>query len=152
MGTIPNKIIMENDNNLVITISQKISFDDIANMLISAFDPAVASTNYWCSINGYTKPKMLNYQYDKEVCYRYCDYPLNTGGAIILRNNEPETDEHGEEYYPTYRLTFLSIRHALELMADQYPRHFANLVGDNADGETADVLVQLAVLGDIVYG
>lgn len=31
-------------------------------------------------------------------------------------------------------------------------RHFKNLANDNEDAETADVFLQLAVMGAIVYG
>lgn len=53
-----------------------------------------------------------------------------------------------------------TIQTGLQLMADrkdmtgkQVPaRHFKNLATDNEDAETADVFLQLAVMGEIVYG
>lgn len=53
-----------------------------------------------------------------------------------------------------------SIKVGLQLMADrkdlkgkQIPaRHFKNLATDNDDAETADVFMQLCVIGEIVYG
>lgn len=53
-----------------------------------------------------------------------------------------------------------SIKVGLQLMADckdlmEKPvpaRHFKNLATDNEDAETADVFLQLAVMGEIVYG
>jgi len=49
-------------------------------------------------------------------------------------------------------LTYAGIVKGLGLMATKYPRHFSNLVADGGDAETGDVLIQLAVFGDIVYG
>ncbi len=53
-----------------------------------------------------------------------------------------------------------NIKKGLQLMADyedlkgkKIPaRHFKNLATDNDDAETADVLMQLCVMGEIVYG
>ena len=53
-----------------------------------------------------------------------------------------------------------SVKVGLQLMADckdmkgkQVPaRHFKNLATDNEDAETADVFLQLAVMGEIVFG
>ena len=53
-----------------------------------------------------------------------------------------------------------TIQTGLQLMADRKDlkgkvvpaRHFKNLAQDNEDAETADVFVQLSVMGEIVYG
>lgn len=37
-------------------------------------------------------------------------------------------------------------------MAEKWPRHFGNFISENEDAETGDVFIQLALLGDIVYG
>jgi hypothetical protein len=37
-------------------------------------------------------------------------------------------------------------------MRDQYPRHFADLVGEDDDAITGDVWLQLAVFGEVIYG
>jgi len=41
---------------------------------------------------------------------------------------------------------------ALKLMHDKYPHHYANVITDNDDAETGDVLLQLAAFGELVYG
>lgn len=49
----------------------------------------------------------------------------------------------------------LDIQRGLELMADNYPEQFALLVDPenlNADGNTGDLLVQLAAFEDTIYG
>jgi len=48
-------------------------------------------------------------------------------------------------------VTELCVQTALELMAEQYPHHFRDLISENDDIETADVFLQLLVLGDVVY-
>jgi len=57
-------------------------------------------------------------------------------------------------------LTEDSIKTGLQLMADRKDlkgkvvpaRHFKNLATDNEDAETADVFMQLSVMGEIVFG
>lgn len=57
-------------------------------------------------------------------------------------------------------LNRMSIKVGLQLMADRKDltgkvvpaRHFKNLATDNEDAETADVFMQLCVMGEIVYG
>jgi hypothetical protein len=40
-----------------------------------------------------------------------------------------------------------------DMKGKQVPaRHFKNLATDNEDAETADVFMQLAVMGEIVFG
>jgi hypothetical protein len=57
----------------------------------------------------------------------------------------------GEE--PTkYHLTMNNVRKGLELMRDQYPRHYADLVEEQDDAITGDVWLQLATFGELIYG
>lgn len=44
------------------------------------------------------------------------------------------------------------INFALHAMAANYTWHWSNFVQENDDAETADVFMQLAVLGEVVYG
>ena len=44
------------------------------------------------------------------------------------------------------------IPQGLEVLASYYPRHFADLVNDNADSITADALLQCCLFGEIIYG
>lgn len=63
-----------------------------------------------------------------------------------------EFDESTGETTKTHTLTGEKVRIGLSIMAEKYPRHFQDVVADNADAETGDVLVQLSLFGEIVYG
>lgn len=43
------------------------------------------------------------------------------------------------------------IGNALRTLFDKYPHHFAAIVGDNADAETGDALLQVLVFGEIEH-
>lgn len=40
----------------------------------------------------------------------------------------------------------------LQLMAEKAPRHFANILSEDDDAETADVFLQFVLIGEIMYG
>jgi hypothetical protein len=105
-----------------------ITAERIDDLLCSAFE---GGANYWASItlNGSSK----------ENTY----FELVEQGKV-----EVEDYEEGE----TYPLTVESIEKALKIMGDKYDWHLKNIINENDDGETGDVLLQCAVLGDIVYG
>lgn len=124
-------------------VDLEVSYDKIANLLCSAFDPAIDGVGYWAEVEGYIEPASIAYQNDPEQVYRYMDYPLNHGGAIKIM--DIETKEH-------YLLDLAMIKRGLETMASLHPAHFADILAENDDMTTADVLVQLALLDDIIYG
>ena len=51
-----------------------------------------------------------------------------------------------------HHITIVEVQKGLELMRDQYPRHYADLVEENDDLITGDVWLQLAVFGELIYG
>lgn len=55
------------------------------------------------------------------------------------------TDDEGERHVVDWN----AMRHALEIMPEH---HLQNLKDDNWDAETADVWLQCAAFGEIVYG
>lgn len=50
------------------------------------------------------------------------------------------------------KLTLESMLGAFDLMEQNWPSHYDDLLNDNADASTADVWFQLAVMKDIVFG
>jgi hypothetical protein len=51
-----------------------------------------------------------------------------------------------------HHITLADVQKGLELMRDQYPRHYADLVEENDDLVTGDVWLQCAVFGELIYG
>ena len=128
------------------TVTTIVSNQRIAELLCAAFEGGVG---YWCRVMNFRKPRkeraVLSPE-DGEV-YRYVDYPL-TGGAVICRLFGEETDE---KYKPLV-LDRAAIQRGLALLPQVAPRHWANFLAENEDADTADVFVQLCLLGEIVYG
>lgn len=75
----------------------------------------------------------------------YISVIMSQGGSIQILDAEDENSVLGT-------LNLEAIQRGLEIMADRYPRYFREFVEEDYDANTADVFVQLCVLGDIVYG
>jgi hypothetical protein len=131
-------------NTITIDLKDQINLADVQNLLISAFDPASNAVGYWCEIVDYVKPNSLDVRTSPDQIYRYCDYPVNEGGSIVIR----ETEGDGR----TFNLGLSEINKGLKVMHDKYPDHWADFKNDNEDNITADVFVQCALFGELIYG
>lgn len=74
--------------------------------------------------------------------------------------------QHGHNYGPNmtayivfadddhtpYSISWNTIQTGLKIMQRDYPRHWADLINDNMDADTADVFLQCVCFGEIVYG
>lgn len=63
-----------------------------------------------------------------------------------------ELNDYQAEPEKSYQLTFKKCVEALKLMAVQHPRHFNDILKGNDDEVTADVFIQLATIGEVIYG
>lgn len=82
-----------------------------------------------------------------EVC-RHIDYPLS-GLAAPLYLRSAETEEERDKLF---LLTLDVLKRGLAITSLDHPRHYADLIGDRADFNTYDCIVQCGLLGDIVFG
>ena len=118
----------------------QIPIEKIQNLITTAVE---GGCRYWASFKC---PDNWREKYD---CYQ--DIPFKDGNIEVY---DIDTDEL------LGYLNRASIKVGLQLMADRKDikgkevpaRHFKNLATDNEDDETADVFMQLAVMGEIVYG
>lgn len=136
-------------------IPQKVSFERVAEVLCGAVDPGYEAISYWGEVRGKKAPKSWEFdkppvwttapeaEKNKDVHYRHY-YPLNEGGALIIRDNEAEGAQ--------FTLDSAALERGLQLMATKYPKHFADIIEENDDGDTSDALVQLSIFGDVIYG
>ncbi len=131
-------------------ITRNVSAETVANCLCSAFEGG--GSKAWCTIVRQIPPRGHQaFRFSEQQVIPYIDYPMSGGGgAVIVEDSEAE-DEKGKP--KRYRLTRTALRRGLAVMAADYPRHFANLVGEMmSDAETGDVLLQCSVLGEVRYG
>lgn len=112
-----------------ITHTKNIPDKDIANLL----DEAGRGARYWCE-----GAERLEYE-------TMTTDLLN--GARTLKLKDAEADK------PTiYTLDLKAIKRGLEVMAEKFPTHFADVLTENDDDNTGDVFLQCALLGNVIYG
>lgn len=72
-------------------------------------------------------------------------YPLTEGHALAFVDRYGDSDER-------HTLDRDAVERGLRLMADRHTKNFMDLVTENSDVITGDVFLQLALLGEVVYG
>ena len=121
----------------------EVNEQDVADLLCTGFEGGVG---YWCKIVGYTKPEKIfewnPFSTDGHV-YRYVQYPLSEGGAVLLK--DVESDDK-------WTLDLPAIKSGLSVMASKYPHQWKNFVKDQYDADTGDVFIQCCLFGEVVFG
>ena len=119
----------------------EISEEAISSELCSAFEQGIY---YWAEIVDSHKPAKPYMIYDHPTAYTH-QYPMRDDGWVDLKETEDADAE-------TVRLDRAAIVRGLELMASEFPHVFGRILDQNGDAETGDILVQLAVFGEVRYG
>lgn len=129
---------------LTVKCSRVLTADEVCNIFVSAFE---GGSNYWLQradiIEGKDRKKPgLVWWGAPEV--------FAAPFSFEVRYDDPALDEGNGRGRKT--LTQDDVVRGFEKCAADYPRHWADFVSENDDAETADVIMQCIVLGDVVYG
>jgi hypothetical protein len=125
--------------DFIVNATFKVSRQQVAGALWRAFGSQIT----WFRVVEVIEPPMLRFRSIEHLALRMVDYPLNEGGSLGIVSTEPASD--------VFRLDLKSIRRGLEDLATKYPRHFADLVNENTDAITANVLLQCCLFGELIY-
>ena len=147
------------DKTLTVLMPVTFAWRRVQDLLINAFE---GGSNYWYCILRFDAPPGPRESWPVLVedearkrgdrvtnIYPHGDYPVNPGGSLVVddsRNDERKATR------PARRLDRERLAEALVEWAEKCPRHFANWLAENDDAETADTFLQIAVLGEIIYG
>lgn len=127
-----------------ITVKSKISLQTISYLLVSAFE---GGSNYWYSDLKFNKDKAPNVEKLKKdgiEFYEDCRHSYWALGGEM----EVQEDETGDYHV----LNLETIKKGLEVMADKYDWHFADILEETDDATTGDVFLQCCLFGELVYG
>lgn len=125
--------------DFVVNATFKVSRSQVAATLFHAFGRETA----WCRVTDLGEPPTFRFRTFEQTVVRLVDYPLNEGGFLNIVAPGHER---------MFRLDLSAIAQGLDALARDYPRHFADLINDNGDALTADVLLQCCLFGELVYG
>lgn len=109
--------------------------------------------NYWPVIKAY-KSDAEKGLFDDCECRedKWAKALMHGKGVVVYDCYEMDNELNDGEEPTKYHLTMDNVRKGLELMRDQYPRHYADLVEEQDDAITGDVWLQLATFGELIYG
>ena len=125
--------------DFIVNATFKVSRQQVAGALWRAFGSQIT----WFRVVEVIEPPTLRFRSIEHLSLRMVDYPLNEGGSIGIVSSEPASD--------VFRLDLKSIGRGLDDLATKYPRHFADLVNENTDAITANVLLQCCLFGELIY-
>ncbi len=129
--------------------TKKIKPHEIGNLIVTALE---GGSNYWINEDyevEFIAPKNFNNYGEyyttrggERKAWYYC-YPLNEGGAIYF------IPKNGED--PPLVFDIDSVQKGLDVLKD-YAKHYEWFINDNSDGEVADIFLQGALFGEVIYG
>jgi hypothetical protein len=125
--------------DFIVNATFKVSRQQVAGALWRAFGSQLT----WFRVVEVIEPPTLRFRSIEHLILRMVDYPLNEGGSIDIVSTEPASE--------VFRLDLKSIGIGLDALATKYPRHFADLINENTDAITADVLLQCCLFGELIY-
>lgn len=111
----------------------------IEDLLCGAFE---GGSNYWYLIERYEYPEGQTHE-SLKIQQGYIQLPF-LGGRVIIKDIEGEDPKE-------YVLDKEACLRGLKVMAEKYPRHYADWMVENDDVITADVYLQCCLFGEIVY-
>lgn len=110
--------------------------EQVTNLLTGALD---GGSTYWA--RKVTKERFNGAEWASEA-------PM-AGGSFVLLHDEPDMND---DTLCETRIDREACEVGLQVMATDYPRHFADLLNENDDACTADVFLQCICFGEVVYG
>ena len=72
--------------------------------------------------------------------------------TATFKVHEDSDETKGAIHGTSYTLSMPKLLKGLQVLATKYPHHFCDILKEDGDATTGDVLVQCALFGDIVYG
>lgn len=134
-------MIKEESLEVVETVELKVDITRgmIENVIISAFEGGTYGIGYWCN-------KTEDRFEQDEVDYPY-EETLWRGGSHLLHVQDDD-----EESETVYELTLGKLIEGFSIYLRGYYDGPLNELEGRLDGPTSDIIVQLAIFNEIVYG
>ena len=128
-----------------IVVSREMDYDSFEDMIVTALE---GGSNYWYSLD-------LNNSIGFIKKYADDQRPMTIRIADALYNNEDSSvvvldTEDEEETLGT--LTYQSVRKSLENFPKDHQWALDNVLNGDYDANDADVVFQVLVMGEVVYG
>ena len=121
-----------------LTTTTPVKMSSVWNLLVGAFE---GGSGYW--IHDWGILKLPDGYTRDDIEFAHAEVPLLPGGALWI-----QTEDEDERPW----LDIKACVKGLELMASKHPEHWKDFITEGDDAITADVFLQLATMGEVVYG
>jgi hypothetical protein len=137
-----------------ITTTVPVSKDAVQGLLVGVFEYGYSS---WLRkiIRHNFAPGLTYQDFQEDGKMQGEDYfhpsqiiPVTDGCSSIWLVDDPDSDTEGAKQVVVDPDT---LRKALQVMAEKYPRHFHDLMEENDDAGTADAFGQCVAYGEIIF-
>lgn len=132
-----------------IMVPTEINWDQVANAFVGAVEGGSTDwlNAFLCAPDEHSQNLRRSIKLKHDVWYATPEYWRENGGAVLKYDNPSDGPDQVERTIGKHNIIV-----GLRLMADKSPRHFTDLITENDDAITHDVMVQYIVFGEIVYG
>jgi len=137
---------------VAIKATVEVPWQTVGNILVNAFE---GGSNYWYMIHDKKRPKNFDNSEKGDERFSHMSYPINEGGAILVSNEKLSGGkgcEDGEDDHKEKWVNQKSLTRGMKIMAEKYPEHFNDMISENDDSITGDVLLQCTIFGKLIYG
>ncbi len=98
-------------------------------------------SNYWYEIKKFNYPEGKT---KEDYEFPHLELPFIAGGSLTI--GEEESDAYDK------KLTIIEMQQGMKLLAEKYPKHYADFISENEDAITGDVFLQLSLFGEVIFG
>jgi len=129
------------------TVTTTVTAKRIMDLLITALE---GGSNYWCALDGLFLPNGTEISDFTEDALTNDYYP--TYIQAVTHDDVHIMLYDVEDHETTWKLTREGLAKGLQLLSEEYPKHYRDMLAGHDDADTADAFLQLAALEEIVYG
>lgn len=132
-----------------ITTQVEITTEQVANLVVGAVE---GGSTDWMNAFWLIEPREIRLT-GTGIWYGRAPLFSDPRLEIKVLHDEVAVAEGADPKMATEKILHLAdFENGMKILADQYPHHFNDLLGDNDDAATADAYMQCVCFGEIVFG
>lgn len=131
---------MTDTETITVTVPLQVPVERIKDLLTSAFE---GGSNYWVEV----AERIGEAKNNKDAPF-LSDAPFVKDGYLKIKEDESESDTKGG----WFNIDPKTIAEGLKVMAQKYPKAWADFMNENDDAETGDIFLQCICFGEVIYG
>lgn len=129
------------EQTLKVTVPLEIPVERIKDLLTCAFE---GGSNYWVEV-----AERVGEAKDRKQAEFLCDAPFIKDGYLKIKEDGSEAKDGMGGWF---NIDPTTIAKGLEVMAQKYPKAWADFMNENDDAGTGDTFLQCVCFGETIYG